>query len=65
MKIRKRSYPMDMLSFDDKGHSVMVSTMRNQIWVRVEKDGQCVHSQELTPAQFIGLLMSHDKYAWK
>jgi hypothetical protein len=51
MKVRKRSVPLDMLSIHHKGYSAAVYTHRGEIWVRVEKDGECLCSQEFKAAE--------------
>jgi hypothetical protein len=58
MKVRKRSVPLDMLSIHHKGYSAAVYTHRGEIWVRVEKDGECLCSQEFTAAEFIAKLLA-------
>jgi len=58
MKVNRRSVPMDMLSMEDKHYRAVVHPHgANSVWLRIEKDGQLAHSQELTFHQFVSLLM--------
>lgn len=62
MKTSKRTVPLDMLSFEHREYRVSVFTEgQRTIAVRVSKDGKEVHSQNLTPEQFISLLMRDAK----
>ena len=62
MKVsRARTVPLDILAFDHGEYHVYVGTHRNEVHVRIEKDGTPVHSQAFTADQFISLLMRDAK----